>query len=157
MYTAQYTQKDFKHGYVKSSKQSHSKHSGIGRDYFLKHYEQILLLGYVPVGGRKLPVPRYFEKLAHKHYSHFYAPENFQDLPSRKKLYRSFKPGQANSHMAELYKIYHNEKQIHIEELAAEWDNLIEEYAFTDEKPDFIKSAENYSHDLQNRKHYNQF
>ncbi|QXP08605.1 MAG: replication initiator protein [Arizlama microvirus] len=150
MYQSQYMQKDFQHGYVKSNKASHSKHSGIGRDYFLANYDGILSLGYIPFGGKKIPIPRYFEKLAHKHYSHFYAPENFQDFTDRKKLYTKFKPGQANKHLAELYRKYSDEKKLKVEQLTAEWETFIIENIY-DPKPDFMKSAENFLYDLRNK------
>jgi len=125
MYQAQYTQKDFKHGNVTNEKKSHSKHSGIGRDYFLKHYEQILSLGYIPFGNQKIPIPRYFEKLAHKHYSHFYAPDNFIDTPERKKLYTPFKENQAQQKIADLFIEYYLNKEKIVEKLSEDWDATI--------------------------------
>lgn len=55
MYQAQYIQKDLKNGNESNSKKSKSQHSGIGRDYFLLHYKQILLLGFIPFAGKKFP------------------------------------------------------------------------------------------------------
>ena len=65
MYQSQYMQKDLKNGNWTNDKKSHSKHSGIARDYFYKNYEQILKLGYIPFSGRRAPLPRYFQKVAH--------------------------------------------------------------------------------------------
>lgn len=151
MYQAQYTQKDVKNGNVTNNKKSHSKHSGIGRDYFYKHYEQLLTLGFIPFSGRKIPLPRYFLKIAHKHYSHFYCPENFRDLDHRKKLYTPFKIGCENKQIADLYIKYTDEKKLRIEQLASEWEQFIEENLFSKEKPDFRLAVENYLYDLKNK------
>lgn len=157
LYQAQYMQKDLKNGNLQNDKKSHSKHSGIGRDYFLAHYEQILRLGYIPFDGKKFPLPRYFQKLAHKHYSHFYEPKNFIDYPDRKKLYSTFKPGQAKKDVADLYKSYYAERQNKIEELTEQWYEDIQEYIYTKEKPDFAKTGANYLYDLGNRTNTNHF
>jgi len=152
MYQAQYTQKDFKYGHKGTLKNSHSYHSGIGRDYFLIHFRQILQLGYVPFAGRKMAIPRYFRKLAHKHYSFFYAQENFVDTPQRKKLYSKFKcPLQARKSIAESYKEYSTQREQRILELNLEWEQFIQDHVFTNEKTDFEKSAENYLYDLKNK------
>lgn len=151
MYQAQYTQKDFKNGNVTNAKKSHSRHSGIGKPYFLKHYSQILRLGYVPFGSRKVPVPRYFEKLAHKHYSHFYDISNFFDNPYRKALYRPFKKGEENLEIADLYASYKILKQQKIVDLTHEWDGVILQYLDTHDDPDFKKSGDNALYDLKNK------
>lgn len=151
MYQAQYMEKDFKNGNVSTRKKSHSKHSGIGKPYFLAHYKQILELGYIPVSGRKLPVPRSFERIAHKHWSHFYEPTNFFDTPFRKALYRPFKTGLENKELADLYIQYKAHKQEKIKELEAEWDKVILQYLDQKTDPDFIKSANNVLYDLQNK------
>lgn len=157
MYQAQYTQKDFKNGNVTNSKKSHSKHSGIGRDYFLKHYKQILSLGYIPFNGQKMPIPRYFQKLSHKHYSHFYEPENFFDNKYRKKLYSPFKPDMALKDLADLYLNYTSEKKILLEQKIAEWQDSIEPYLYNSNKPDFKIAAENYLYDLSKRQNSSEF
>lgn len=157
MYQAQYTQKDFKNGNENNSKKSHSKHSGIGRDYFLLHYKQILSLGYVPFGTRKIPVPRYFEKLAHKHFSHFYEKQNFFDTDRRKKLYTPFKQGQENRQIADLYVEYKKNKEIKLAPLIAEWDDFIEQNLFTKEQADFSKAADNFLYDLKNKQNLKEF
>lgn len=151
MYQAQYTQKDVKNRNTCNSKKSHSKHSGIGRAYFLKHYKQILSLGYVPFSGRKVPVPRYYEKLAHKHYAHFYDNSYFFDVPGRKALYRPFKIGEENKEIADLYTSYKKLKEEKILELTEQWNLVISQYVTTHDQPDFIKSAQNALYDLNNR------
>lgn len=152
MYQAQYTQKDLKHGNTLNKKKSHSKHSGIGREYFLQNYQQILSLGFIPFGGRKVPLPRYFEKLAHKHYSHFYEPSNFFDTSDRKKIHTPFKSGLENKKIADLYLTYKKAKQEKIDELTRAWEEEIQKYIYTKDKPDFMKAAENYLYDLKNKK-----
>lgn len=157
MYQSQYMDKDFKNGNTNNEKKSHSKHSGIGKGYFFKHYNQLLSLGYIPFNGKKVPLPRYFEKLAHKHYSHFYAPENFFDLPHRKKIHRPFKLGEENKEIADQYKNYQILKQEKIKDLEIEWDLTIEKYLFTKQKPDFLISAENYLYDKKQQNKKEQF
>lgn len=157
MYQAQYTQKDFKNGNVTNNKKSHSKHSGIGRDYFLNHYKQILSLGYIPFSGKKIPIPRYFEKIAHKHYSHFFETSNFFDTPYRKKLYSPFKPGAENKEIAELFIKYRDQKNLRIEELTLEWEQVIQDHIYTNKKPEFLIAAENKLYDLHNKIGKDQF
>jgi len=150
MYQAQYTQKDFKHGNVNNEKKSHSKHSGIGRDYFLKHYEQILRLGFLPFNGRKIPIPRYFQKLAHKHYAHFYDRQYFFPSPVRKLQYK-FLCCEANKEMADLFKRFLAEREARIADLSEEWGTTIKPYVYSTSKPDFVKSGENKLYDFKNR------
>ena len=85
-------QKDIKNGNCTNKKKSKSNHSGIGRAFFLKNYDQILRLGFIPFNGKKTPLPRYFERLAHKHYCHFYDKGAFfeQNLPSLSKCVTPF-------------------------------------------------------------------
>lgn len=151
MYQAQYTQKDFKNGNVSNDKKSHSKHSGIGKPYFLKHYKQLLRLCYIPFQGQKVPLPRYFEKLAHKHYSHFYETYNFFDNDQRKALYRPFKTGEENKEIADLYMEYKKQKDLRIEKLTKEWEEIINEHNETKSVPDFVKSGSNTLYDLKNK------
>lgn len=151
MYQSQYMEKDFRNQNAANSKKSHSKHSGIGKPYFLKHYNQILRLGYIPFGDRKMPIPRYFQRLAHKHYSHFYETDNFFDTKQRKKLYTPFKIGEENKEIADLYIYYSNLKQEFIEELHNNWNLVISQHLTTKLDPDFIKSGQNTLHDLFNR------
>lgn len=151
MYQSQYTQKDFKHGNLTNKRKSHSKHAGIGGRYFLQHYKQILTLGFVPMNGRKMPLPRYFEKLAHKHYCHFYEPSFFRDSTERKAWYRPFKNGLENKEIADLYKEYLKNKELRLSELVSEWEEVISQYMESDEPPDFQKSGENALYDLKNK------
>lgn len=151
MYQAQYTQKDLKNGNLFNEKKSHSKHSGIGRDYFLKHFDQILSLGFIPFSGRKIPIPRYFQKIAHKHYSHFFEPINFVDTPDRKRLYTPFKDQEPNRRMADLYIEFVLRRRDWLRNITEEWDAFIADHAFDKEKPDFLVAAENRVYDLEKR------
>lgn len=151
MYQAQYIEKDFKNGYRLTNKQSHSKHAGIGKPYFLKHYKQLLRLGYVPIGGRKLPIPRYFEKLAHKHYCHYYDQSKFFDNNERKRTHRPFKQGEENKEIADLFLAYKERKQTLVEELEQEWRAVISQYLVDEDPPDFVLSAKNQLYDLKNK------
>ena len=151
MYQSQYMEKDFKNDNAANLRKSHSKHSGIARPYFLLHYKQILSLGYIPMSGRKIPIPRYFQKLAHKHYSHFYETINFFDTKTRRALYRPFKKGEENKEIADLYIIFKNTKQDLVTELEKEWNTVISQYLTTNEIPDFIKSSNNAIYDLKNK------
>lgn len=151
MYQAQYMEKDFKNYNVANEKKSHSKHSGLGRPYFEKHYRQILRLGYVPFNGRKLPVPRYFQRLAHKHYCHFYDPTKFVDTSQRRALYRPFQPGEENFEIAQLYELFLCHKTKNIEASAEAWKETVQLYLTSGDDPDFIKSNRNKLHDLRKR------
>ncbi|WNK14294.1 MAG: replication initiator protein [Microvirus sp.] len=157
LYQAQYMEKDFKHDNQTSKRKSHSKHSGLGRPYFEKHYKQLLTLGYVPFGGRKIAIPRYFEKIADKHYSYFYDQSRFHDTSFRKAVHRPFKKDQANKEIADLYLEYKTVRQKHIESLEEEWKSLITEHLTAQNEPDFIKSASNKLYDLKNRQDQEKF
>nr|QJB20151.1 MAG: replication initiator protein [Microvirus sp.] len=151
MYTALYTKKDIKNGNITNGKKSKSNHSGIGKTYFLQNYRQILMLGFVPINGVELPVPRYFIKLAHKHYAHFYDPSFFCDTPTRKALYARFNPGMANKEIADLYIRFKQTKNSRIAILEEEWKETLTKFFTTSKDPDFIISNENVLYDL-NRK-----
>lgn len=158
MYQSQYTQKDIRNGNTHANgKKSDSKHSGIGKPYFLKHYHQILTLGYVPFQGQKVPIPRSFEKIADKHWSHFYDQSKFFDNKERKAPYRPFKIGEENKEIADLYAQYKIRKQEKVELLTKEWDDVISHYITTKEKPDFVKSGENALYDFLNRQTQERF
>lgn len=157
MYQAQYMEKDFRNGNITNGKRSNSKHSGIARPYFLKHYNQILRLGYVPVNGKKMPVPRYFEKLAKKHWAHFFEKSLFFDHPDRKRQFTPFKSGEENYEIAKLYIDYKKQKEIKIQELEKEWNAVITQHFETGETPDFIKAGENALYDLKNKNTKEQF
>lgn len=128
MYQAQYMKKDFQYGYVTSNKKTKSHHSGIARDYFFKHYKQVLQLGYVPVNGQKLPIPRYFLKLAEKHAM------------------------QGHAELYELMQAYLKIKDEKVEELSKEWNDVISHHLTTGRAPDFKIALQNTSHDLKLKK-----
>lgn len=151
MYQAQYMEKDFQNGNITNSFRSLSRHSGLGRDYFLKHYEQILRLGYIPFSGYKLPVPRYFQKIAHKHWCHFNQKTAFFDTPERKALYRPFKLGEENSNIAQLFEEYKNMKKEKIEKLEQEFDQVIADYLARRIVPQFVGSGSNAEYDNQKK------
>lgn len=151
MYQAQYTQKDLRNGNALNEKKSHSKHSGIGKPYFLKNYSQILRNGFVSFSGGKRPIPRSFIRIAHKHYCHFYEKSAFFDTNVRKALYRPFKQGVENQEIADLYKTFIDTKKEYIKQLETEWEETLSQHLETGDKPDFVKSGENAAHDLFNR------
>lgn len=154
MYTAQYMEKDFKHRNEGTSKKSQSRHSGIGRPYFEKHYKQLLSLGYVPFGDEKIPLPRYFEKLALKHWCHFNQPSAFHATNLRGPLFRPFDwkgDNKPNEEISRLFEQYKKAKQEKILDLEKQWNDVISLYLTTDEDPDFIKSATNALYDLRNK------
>lgn len=157
MYQAQYTQKDMKNGNLLNEKKSHSKHSGIGRPYFMLHYKQLLTLGYVPMGGEKVPLPRYFQRLAHRHYCHYYEPSAFHNTSVRKKKYNPFIKEEPNKEIADLYKYFKTLKDEFIGEKKKKWQQTLDQYLTTKENPDFIKSAENYLYDLNNKQKQERF
>nr|QJB20963.1 MAG: replication initiator protein [Microvirus sp.] len=160
MYQAQYMEKDIKNNYCTSKKKSKSNHSGLGKDFFFKNYKQILELGYVPFDGKKLPIPRYFEKLAKKHYCHFYDKGEFFDSPitGRKRQFRPFtKEEQPDITLANLYSFYKATKEEKIKELEEQWQDIVEKHLTTNQIPDFIKSAENIKHDFLNKNQKSKF
>ena len=157
MYQAQYMDKDLRNGTVQNEKKSHSKHSGIGFPYFLQHYAQTLRLGYIPVDGGKLPLPRSFQKIAHKHYCHYYEQSAFHDLPWRKALYRPFKKTAPIRELADLYIEYKKIKEEKIKQLEDEWNVFISQHVKDRSEPDFAKSGSNALYDLQNKKQLERF
>lgn len=157
MYQSQYMEKDFKNGNVTNGKKSKSKHSGIGKPYFLKHYKQILSLGYVPIGGKKLPVPRYFQKLAKKHWAHFNQRDLFYDTQQRKQQFRPFKDGEANEEISKLFDYYTSLKAEYLKELEINWSGVISQYLTTSSAPDFIKANKNALRDLKNKNQQERF
>lgn len=157
MYQAQYMEKDFKHGYVTSNKKSHSKHSGLARPYFYQNYNQILLLGYVPINGRKMPLPRYFERLAHRHFCHFYEPSHFVKGSGREARYRPFTKDKPNKAIADLWLTYEAIKKEKIKHLESEWDQVISQYLTTEQLPDFRKAGENALYNLRHKNRKEEF
>ena len=90
-----------------------------------------------------MPLPRYFEKISHKHYCHFFDQSAFFDTTDRKRLYSPFKLGAENYDIAQLYKFYKTLKTEKIKKLEdyRDWE--------TREKPDFIKAAENALYEIK--------
>lgn len=155
MYQAQYTQKDIKNGNDGSTKKAKSNHSGLGKPFFYSNYRQFLSLGFIPFRGLKMPVPRYFEKIAHKHWCHFYDSSAFFDVVDRKRLYRPFKCDGSlyqtpNLEVADLYSVYLTKKQERVEERKADWEKFLSEYDIS-VNPDFVKSGDNALYDLKNK------
>lgn len=159
MYQSQYMEKDFRNRNETSEKyKSHSKHSGIGKPYFYANYSQILKLGYIPFGGKKMPLPRYFEKIAKRHHAHYYEPGLFYPTRDRKATFRPFGPkDKPIREIADLYVHFRSLKDSHIRELEKKWDEVILQYLTTKDKPDFIKSAENTLYDLRNKQQHERF
>lgn len=158
LYQAQYTQKDFKNGNTQNKKKSKSNHSGIGKPYFEKHYAQLLTLGAVPFGSRFAPLPRYFEKLAHRHWCHFHEPSAFYDIPGRKRIYSPFKEGSANERISNLYAQYIKNKKQRIALKEEKWKNeIIQPYLENGVDPDFMKSLKNSYYDLKNKQTQEKF
>lgn len=157
LYQAQYAQKDAKNGNTHNAYTSHSKHSGIGKPYFLRHFDQILTLGYIPFSGRKVPIPRSYLRIAHRHYSHFFEPDNFFDTLSRKAIHRPLKTGDENRLMAEKFKRFLTDRQEYIKTLEDDWDKVLRAHLTTGDKPEFLLSAENALYDLNNRSHLKDF
>lgn len=151
MYSAQYMEKDISHGTTNSWKKSKSNHSGIGKAYFIRNYRDILRNGYVPINGKKLPLPRYFQKLAHKHFCHFFERSAFFDTVNRKRLYTPFKQGQENKEIADLFIEFKKIKEEKILDMEIEWDAVISRHLTDKTKPDFIKSNENALYDLNKK------
>ena len=153
MYQAQYMEKDIKNGNNQfNGKASKSNHSGLGKKYFEKNYAQILQLGYVPFSNHRRPVPRYFEKLAHKHWAHFNDQSYFHDLPDRKKRYTKFKPGEAKEEMSRLYEYYvKNHKQPRVSKMEIEWDQTVDDYLKTGVQPEFVQSLKNTEYNTNNK------
>lgn len=149
LYQAQYTQKDFKYGNLTNGKRSNSKHSGIGKNYFLQHFKQILSLGYIPFAGKKVPIPRYYQKLAHKHWCHFHQPTAFLDGVERKKLYSRLKPGTENRELSDSWELFKSIKQDYLKELEKNWEQVISSYLTTNQNPSFILANDNALYDLQ--------
>lgn len=152
MYQAQYMEKDLRNGHSPTSaKRSLSRHSGLGRPYFLQHYSQILRLGYVPFNGKKLGIPRYFQKLAQKHWCHFNEPSAFFDTPERKAKFRPFKLGEENEVISQLYESYRNFKEERIMELEFEFEETISSYLSSKLVTQFEQSGSNYVYDLKHK------
>lgn len=157
LYQAQYMQKDFKNGNSNNERKALSKHNGIGREYFLQHYPQLLRLGFVPFGNEKRPIPRYFLKLAHKHWAHFYDPSFFFSTTTTKKRYSPFTKEKPDKYLADLYAEFSKRRELDILDLSKKWDDEIQEYLFNNDKTPFRKSGENFIYDLNNKQTSGEF
>lgn len=104
-----------------------------------------------------MPLPRYFEKLAHKHWSHFNQQQNFFDHKERKRLYAPFKKEQPNEEISKLFEQYKKIKQTKIDELTKEWEAYIHETWLSKELADFTKSGANALYDLRNKQQHENF
>jgi hypothetical protein len=149
LYQAQYTQKDIKNN-ATDSRKSTSRHTGLGRNYFLKNYKQIFELGYLPFGGTKAAIPRYFLKIAHKHYAHFYDRSYFYQSTCLKTRY-SHLCASANKEIADLYKNYLEKQKEFVHDKRQEWESQLGQLIYKNKKSDFVKSGENALYDLKNK------
>lgn len=104
-----------------------------------------------------MPLPRYFEKIAHKHYCHFYDTSYFFDTPERKKYYTPFKSGLENKEIADLYHQYTLNKQKLLLDTIQEWETFIMDQWNSEIEPDFKKSGDNALYDLKNRNNTENF
>ena len=158
LYQAQYMEKDYKNGNQTNERKSKSNHQGLGKPYFMKHYKQVLELGYVPFNGHKRPIPRYFEKLAHKHWAWHNDRSYFVDCIGRKKIYTPFHTDTDSSEeIANLFEIYIKKKGERIEEKEKEWQNLVEKTVLLGETPEFEKALKNNSYNLKNKQYKERF
>lgn len=160
LYTAQYAQKDTKNGNLTNGKKSHSHHSGIGKPYFIRHYKQILGLGYVPLNENKMPVPRSWLRHADKHWCHFYDQSAFYKQKGQKEPKHTpftLRNGPPRKALADLYYQYKLNKQEYVAELEKEWNTTVQKFIDTHETPDFRKSADNALYDLKNKTQIEQF
>lgn len=161
LYQAQYTQKDIINGNTNNAQKAKSNHSGIGRSYFLRHYKQFLSLGYIPFDGNKMPLPRYFEKLADRHYCHYYDQSAFFETADRKKAkHRPFKAGEENKEIADLFANYKLIKAENLKEQIQQWKETLnalnKNLQKPNYKPDFVKSGENTLSEMKNKKQLTQ-
>lgn len=104
-----------------------------------------------------MPLPRYFEKLAKKHWAHFYQPDLFWDTNQRKAHFRPFKKEAPNRTIADLYANYLVTKDQKIKEYEEKWNDVISQYLTTDKAPDFITSNTNALYDLRNKQKQERF
>jgi len=150
MYQAQYMEKDVKNGNT-GDRKCKSNHSGLGKQYFLRNYRQLLQLGYVPFNGFKYPIPRYFYKLAHRHWCHFNDPSYFHNLPDRKKVYSKLSDQEANKEISDLFDQYKKRKEIAIKRMERKWKDEIDKHLETGQEPEFVYSLENTHHNIKQK------
>jgi hypothetical protein len=156
MYQAQYMEKDTKNG-NNGKRKSKSNHSGLGKTYFMRHYRQLLRLGYLPFNGHKYKLPRYFEKLAHRHWCHYNDPSYFHDIIGRKKVYSLFKEGEANPEISQLYIDYDKRKKEAIRDRQEDWQMEMDRYIQTGLEPSFVQSLDNALYNLKNKTQQEKF
>lgn len=150
MYQAQYMEKDVKNGSV-GLKKAKSKHQGLGRPFFMQHYKQILSLGYIPFSGQKVPVFRYFQRLAHRHYCHFYEPLAFFDTKERKAIHRPFKKEEPSREIADLFVNFKLMKNDYVSEMEVQFEEVVAKFLSDKDDPDFVKSGSNSVYDFNKR------
>jgi len=96
-------------------------------------------------------LPRYFQKIAHKHYCHYYDKAAFFDLKERKRSYTPFKPGEENQEIANLYVNYKHQKELLVKEFEKAWNDILDVYIKEDSPTDFQKSGSNMLYDLKHK------
>ena len=109
------------------------------------------MLGYIPFNGKKMPLPRYFEKLAHKHWCYYNDQSYFEDNDERKAPYTLGGLLPNGREIAALYEVYLTNKKEKLKNLEEEWNETISHYLETKETPEFKKAAENALYDLKNK------
>lgn len=107
--------------------------------------------------GKKIPIPRYFLKLANKHYCHYYEPDAFFDNQNRKAKHRPFKNNEQNQEIADLYVEFIDQRQSYLKELENEWNETLNTFLTTNTDPDFIIANQNSLHDLRNKQTMEKF
>lgn len=150
MYQAQYMQKDIKNGNTNERK-SKSNHSGLGKEYFLSNYEQILRLGHIPFNGQSVPIPRYFLKIAHKHWAHFNDQSYFHDLCDRKRVYTSFTRNEQDPLLSSYYSDYRDQRKQKLDLKEQRWKITVENSNAAGIEPDFVQALKNNLYDLKNK------
>lgn len=162
MYQSLYLDKDLKNGHANSARKSVSYHSGIGTNYFLRNYKEILTNGFIMRDeGRKMKIPRKFLRIAQKHldaltlttdqYCYKYSKEHylkvldfhFGKIDKVRLCTINLEP---NKELAELY--YHFKNKPREEEKNIERLKQIQEYNFglRKQKPDFWQAGLNTIH-----------
>lgn len=155
MYVSGYMEKEFLLGHEKSTYSSKSNHRALGRDWFLDNYRSVLGNGYVSFESKKHPIPRYFLKLAHKHFCHFYDPSYFFDKPPLggqpgiKRRYAPFKDGEPNRELANLF---WNLKEQRKEVFKENMDIFDREYRYAESvDTDFSRQLSNALYELKKK------
>jgi hypothetical protein len=148
MYQAQYMEKDYKNGNTTYKRKAKSNHSGIGKTWFLRNYKQVMDLGYIPFQGQKRNLPRYFEKIAERHYAAFYDKSLFHDVIGRKAKYSPLLPENAIKELADKWPDYCTAKAEFIKTKEQEWEKIILDNVKTGREPAFVHSLNTTKKDL---------